>query len=271
MDSMFGLSMNIIMWVLLGALGVALSVVGYVIVRSRVMFIMGVRNMPRRMAQTTLIIIGLMLSTLIIAAAFTTGDTVNYSLSATSYDLLGHTDEWVVLAAENDGPPRAIESSISQETVDGLRAALSQAGISEIDGYLPVMRGDVPVINPRSRQSEPVVNIAGLDTASLAGFPDIVSIDSGETLDVGALAADEVYMNESAADDLATEVGDRIQIFVQGEEHVFTVVDIVTDTILSGVGDFGDKAGLVTRLDTLQALFQRPGEVSFILISNQSG
>ena len=51
MDSMFGLSMNIIMWVLLGVLGVALSVVGYVIVRSRVMFIMGVRNMPRRMAK----------------------------------------------------------------------------------------------------------------------------------------------------------------------------------------------------------------------------
>ncbi|MCH8064961.1 MAG: FtsX-like permease family protein [Chloroflexi bacterium] len=271
MDSMFGLSMNIIMWVLLGVLGIALSAVGYVIVRSRVMFIMGVRNMPRRVAQTTLIIIGLMLSTLIIAAAFTTGDTVNYSLSATSYGLLGHTDEWVVLAAEQDGPPRDIESSISQETTDGLRAALSQASISEIDGVLPVLRGDVPVINPRSRQSEPVVNIAGLDTASLDGFPDIVSIDSGEVLDVGALAANEVYMNESAADDLATEVGDRIQVFVQNERHEFIVVDIVTDTILSGVGDFGDKAGLVTRLDTLQALFQRPGEVSFILISNKGG
>ena len=82
MDSLFGLSMTIIMWVLLGILGLAVSVVLYVVLRSRVMFLMGLRNMPRRMAQTVLIILGLMLSTLIIAAAFTTGDTVDRSLTA---------------------------------------------------------------------------------------------------------------------------------------------------------------------------------------------
>ncbi len=271
MDSMFGVSMNIIMWVLLGALGVSLAVVGYVILRSRVMFIMGVRNMPRRMAQTTLIIIGLMLSTLIIAAAFTTGDTVNHSLSATSYDLLGHTDEWIHQTAEEDGPPRSIESSVPEEAYDSLRTALLAADIPEIDGYLPVLLEDVPVINPRSRQSEPVVNFVGLDSEGLEGFPDVISITSGEALDVASLDANEVFMNESAADDLATEAGDVIQIFVQNVQYEFTVVDIVTDTVLSGVGDFDSKSGFVTRLDTLQELFQRPGEVNLILLSNQGG
>jgi len=78
-------------------------------------------------------------------------------------------------------------------------------------------------------------------------------------------------MNESAADDLATEPGDQVQIFVQGLAYQFTVVDIVEDSLLSGVGDFGAQEGLVTRLGTLQKLFDRPDEVSFIVISNRGG
>src|SRR4029078_192886 len=81
MNDLFGLSMTIIMFVLLGILAVSLSLVGWVVLRNRVMFQVGVRNSPRRRAQTTLIIIGLMLSTLIITAAFSVGDTAGYSIS----------------------------------------------------------------------------------------------------------------------------------------------------------------------------------------------
>ena len=77
MDDLFGLSMNYIMIGLLVVLAVAFASVGYVVLRSRVMFRMGLRNMPRRIGQTVLIVIGLMLSTLIISAAFTTGDQVH--------------------------------------------------------------------------------------------------------------------------------------------------------------------------------------------------
>ena len=66
MNDLFGLSMNYIMIGLLIVLGVALSTIGGVLARNRVLFFIGVRNIPRRRAQTTLIIIGLMLSTLII-------------------------------------------------------------------------------------------------------------------------------------------------------------------------------------------------------------
>ena len=49
------------------------------------MFKLGVRNIPRRRAQTTLIVLGLMLSTVIISAAFTTGDTVDRSVTCQVY------------------------------------------------------------------------------------------------------------------------------------------------------------------------------------------
>src|SRR4030066_2436934 len=100
MDSLFGVSMNSIMVVLLVGLGLSLSVIGYVVLRNRIMFRMVVRNIPRRVAQSVLIVIGLMLSTLIISAALTTGDTVNHSVTKLAYDWLGHMDVTVMFDAD---------------------------------------------------------------------------------------------------------------------------------------------------------------------------
>ena len=271
MEELFGVSMTLIMLVLLGVLGLALASVGYVALRNRVMFLLGVRNIPRRKAQTVLIIIGLMLSTLIISAAFTTGDTVNRSLSRDILGLLGHADEWVVNSGEGEGAPQTIESSVTQTTNDSLRAELDVASNPLLDGYLPMLLEPVPVVNEGSRQSEPLVNFAGADTTSLAGFPDVISVESGEVLDIASLGDREVFMNEHAADKLATEPGEVVQVFVGGEEHQFTVVDVVESKLLTGVGNFDSREGMVARLDVLQELFDRPGEVNLILISNTGG
>ena len=86
MSELFGLSMNIIMYVLLAIFGVCIATVGFIFLTNRVMFKMGLRNIPRRGLQTGLIILGLMLATLIITAAFTTGDTIDHSISSKAYD-----------------------------------------------------------------------------------------------------------------------------------------------------------------------------------------
>lgn len=271
MDNLFGVPMNSIMVALLALLGIALATVGYVIVRNRVMFLIGLRNIPRRPAQTVLIILGLMLSTLIISAAFTTGDTVDHSLGAQSYRLLGHVDEMVQRSGEAENAPREIDSTIPQSMVEDVRARLDIGDGSNIDGFLPMLFEQVPVVNPRSRQSEPSFNFAGLEAGSLAGFPDLISAETGDELDVASLGDGEAYMNESGADALATEVGDRVQVFVGGQPQEFTIVDIAKDRLVSGVGDFGATEGLVTRLDTLQRVFDREGEVSFVVVSNRGG
>ena len=271
MDSLFGVSMTLIMFVLLGALAVSLSVVLYVVVRNRVMFLIGVRNMPRRVARTVLIVVGLMLSTLIISAAFTTGDTVDRSLTNTVFTLMGHIDEVVQLSGEEGGAPNEISSTIPQEANEKLRAAVEAAADPNIDGYLPMLFEQVPIVHPESRLSEPSATFVGLDADSLEGFPDIISATTGEALDIGSLAADEAFLNKSAADALAAEPGDRVQVFVQLQPHEFTIVDIVEDRFTTGVGNFEVPEGLVTRLDTLQQIFEKPGEVSIIAISNRGG
>jgi putative ABC transport system permease protein len=270
MNSFFGISMTSIALVLIVLLGISLAVVAFVAIRHRIMFFIGLRNIPRRRAQTVLIILGLMLSTLIISAAFTTGDTVDYSLTSQSYNLLGHVDEAIQHRGEGDDPPRRIDSTIPQADVDRIKEALASSP-SEIDGFLPLLFQEVPVVSPRSRQSEPSLMFTGIDPTSLDGFPDIIAAHGGKQLDVASLGPNELFMDSSGADKLDVQAGDSVQVFVQNQPHDFKVVDIAKDRFLSGVGGFEAPEGMVTRLDTLQALVNKPNEVSAVAISNTGG
>ena len=270
MDELFGLSMDYIMIGLLVGLLVSLSIVAYVVLRNRIMFKMGVRNIPRRMAQTVLIVIGLMLSTLIISAALTTGDTVDRSMTNWVYDLAGHLDEIVEFDVEKTSN-RAAEPFVPESTVAELEAALGDD--PDIDGITPALFEPVPIINPRTGLSSPSAFLTGADPERMDGFPDIISLD-GEVLDLSALAVDEVYLNESGQEELDAQPGDTLQVFVAGNPALFRVVDIVKDKYITGAittEEGQSQDGMVTRLDVAQRLFDREGEIDFIGISNRGG
>lgn len=254
--------MNTIMAALVCLLVVAIGSVVYVALRNRIFFMMGLRNIPRRTAQTVLIVLGLMLSTLIISAAFGTGDTVDYSISNQAFTLLGHVDENV--EAKGGG------SDIPDDQYEKFQAALREENNPNIDGSLGVLLERVPAVNPASGLSEPLVTFAGLDEAALEGFPDVISVGTGKTLDVASLASDEAYMNESGADQLSVRPGDHVQIFVQSTPHDFTIVDIVEDRVLTGAANEENLEGMVTRLATLQDIFQHD-QVSLIAVSANGG
>src|SRR3954463_14392650 len=103
-DNILGIPVAGLMIALLILLSLCLLSVAWVAWRRPVMFKLGVRNIPRRKAQTTLIVVGLMLSTLIISAALGTGDTLHYSLTKDSYENLGHVDQLVVASSEFEAP-----------------------------------------------------------------------------------------------------------------------------------------------------------------------
>jgi uncharacterized protein HemY len=70
MNEIFGMSTNQLMVFLLIVFGVGVVVIGAVALRNRVILKMAVRNIPRRRAQTALIVLGLMLATLLFSASF---------------------------------------------------------------------------------------------------------------------------------------------------------------------------------------------------------
>src|SRR5688572_33114616 len=93
MEKIFGLPMGHLAAALAALLGLLFVPVIATIVFKRVMFRIGIRNIPRRRAQTILIVLGLMLSTLIMSSALGFGDSLNYSIKKGVYDRLGPVDE----------------------------------------------------------------------------------------------------------------------------------------------------------------------------------
>src|SRR4051795_9812183 len=92
METLFGVSMDTVMVVALGISVVVLAVVGFLAWRNPIILRLALRNIPRRRAQTVLIVFGLMLATLLVTAAFGTGDTMTYSMRQAFTAGLGGTD-----------------------------------------------------------------------------------------------------------------------------------------------------------------------------------
>src|SRR4030095_8577234 len=95
--------------------------------------------------QTILIVVGLMLSTLIMAAALGTGDTIDYSMTNDVYDTYGQVDEQVVGSQSTDAGMGAGQSVINVSALTTVDNAV--AGDPDVDGVMPELRQQVPVIN----------------------------------------------------------------------------------------------------------------------------
>ncbi|MGE0056777.1 MAG: ABC transporter permease, partial [Dehalococcoidia bacterium] len=272
MDELFTVPMNTIMYVLLGLLAVSMLGLLYVFLTNRIMFKMGLRNIPRRRAQTTLIVIGLMLSTLIISAAFTTGDTVDRSMTSQVYGVLGNLDEIVELSPAGDedfeDPTLAVirEQSFPQATGAQIANALGSSDV--IEYAVPAFSSLAVGINPEKRLSTPEFNIVGLDPSFAGDVTDIQTLD-GRRLNVSDLAPNELYLNESAADDMDASAGSSIRVSVGNNDSTFVVKEIVKDKRFAGAGGISvRREGAVVPLATAQQLFNAPGRVTMVMVSN---
>lgn len=292
MKELFGIPMQSIMVVLLVMLGLCLLSVAFIAWRRPVIFKMGMRNIPRRKAQTSLIIIGLMLATLIISAALGTGDTLNHSVRSQAVDTLGPVDEFVVY---HDNPDQdasiamAFIRPIPETSVQTVREMV--AGNDDVDGVAGVLLSRAPFINVGANDasgattqealsqiaiaSEPVVNIAGINQESLDQIGG-ARTTNGEEVDLDALGADGIYINQKSADQLNAEVGQSLVFFLENERYVVTVEGILPDSLISGsLPDFFSGSaplpGMLMSLGQLQAISGQEGMVSGIAISNAGG
>ena len=139
-------------------------------------FKLGLRNVPRRRAQTILIVTGLMLSTLITSAALGTGDTIDHSITAATYDVLGHVDEIVVYS---QGPDGQFETALSTK-IDASALRYVEYAVKNdphVAGIMPVLFETVPVIDTTRGASEPTVILTGIDPSRSDAFGRLVRLD----------------------------------------------------------------------------------------------
>ena len=261
MEELFGVSMNAIMAVLLVVFAVGLGIVVGMALRSRIMLKLALRNIPRRRAQTVLIIIGIMLSSVIMAAAFGTGDTIRFSIHNEAVETLGTIDEIIVADRATAEDSFGTSSYIPVERFEEIKRDL--AALDGIDGLSAGLGETVPGVNTRTSLSEGGMRVAGVDPSSLDGFGTI-NLTSGGEARLEDLATNEAYINDKAADELDALPGDEIRIFVEGEPLSFRVRGVVDRGGLAG-----DASTLILPLTRAQTIFDRQAQVNSIVVSNR--
>lgn len=268
MDEIFGISMTNIMVVLLAALSLCLLTVAWVAWRRPVIFKLGVRNIPRRTAQTVLIVIGLMLSTLIISAALGTGDAMDDSVSSEIYDLLGPVDVVVVYSQDVEGDAStSLTQKIPATSLDLVEETL--AGDPDVDAIGPILFETVPILHEAEGLSEPNGVLAGVDPMTLEAFGGLQTLE-GEPIDLNATAIDEVVLSETAANELLATAGSEIAVFYGNQPIPLKVAAVAPDSVMSGVIDV-NVAGMVVPLDRLQVATGQPDLISIVAVSNAGG
>ncbi|MGE0229109.1 MAG: ABC transporter permease [Dehalococcoidia bacterium] len=273
MDKLFGIPLNSIMVALLILLAVAFAVIIWIALRRPLLVRMGLRNAIRRPAQTALIVVGLMLSTLIISAAFSTGDTVGYSVTNVIYNSLRGVDYLVGFDAENNG----VERDQAYLTTDFLRSVEDEfADDPDIDGITPVLIEQLPILNEAQRLSQPQGAFIGIDPESVEPFRALRDLNDRE---IGAadLTGNRTYISERLAQQVDATTGDTLTVFVENRPTTFEVIGVVRDTSLTsrsaleGDGTTEPPGGMIVNLEVAQDILDRAGRISFIGISTSGG
>ncbi len=291
MDKLFGISMNTWLVVMLILLAVCLVTVAWIWLRHRVIFKLGVRNIPRRKSQTALIVIGLMLATLIISAALGTGDTLTHWIGGSVYKQFGPVDE-VVVHTSGDAKPSAgaaLSVRIPESQLQYVRDQTKND--PNVDGVGGLLAAQSPVLNmgqvdlakldltspaafeqiiKTAKQSEPVVNVAGIDEQSLKDLGGLKTKD-GKPVTIADMGSNGVVLTSDAADQLQAVKGDILLITLNNQPHAVKVVGIADNTVLAGaIQNTGQKLeGMSMPLANLQAMMGAPGQISAIAISNK--
>ena len=263
MEELFGVPMDTIMVVLLAMFLPVLAGIGLMAWRNRVMLKLGLRNIPRRKSQTALIIFGIMISTLIMAAAFGTGDSITYSIRKNAIDALGTIDEIIVSARADESDTIGSFNYFSLDRYEQLKVELSDFDL--VDGLAPGIGEFAPTVNTRTSLSEGQMQITGVAPDSLDGFGRF-HLTNGQEIRLETLGPNDALINEEAALELDAMLGDELVTFVGGSSVKFQVQGVVDSGGLAG-----DGSTLLVRLDRAQEMFGREGQINSIAISNSGG
>ena len=223
METLFGLKVHYLAVGLATMLLIVMLTIAVIAIRNRFLIKLSLRNIPRRRAQSVLIIVGLMLASTIVAASLAIGDTMTASIRKAVLDGIGDIDITIskpVLGELSD-------PTISREEIEEIATLLYDD--KRIDGIMPITTQIAPVLNQRTRLTEARAVVRGHDVNGAVGNfrPQSHGGDSsesrlspfllkpsvgGERIDFASLGDDEVLVNKPLGDTLDARPGDVLTI-----------------------------------------------------------
>ena len=223
METLFGLQMQYIAAGLTATLLILILVIAIIAIRNRFLIKLSLRNIPRRRTQSILIIVGLMLSSTIVAASLAIGDTITGSIRNAVLEGIGDTDIRISKPAFGvlDDP------KITAEEIEEIAVKLYSD--PRVDGIMPISTETAPVLNQRTRLTEARAVVRGYNVnGALGNFKPQAQggpgVDSrlspfelkpsvnGDEIDLASLADDEVLINENLGNNLEAQPGDVLTI-----------------------------------------------------------
>jgi putative ABC transport system permease protein len=252
-EKLFGLEMASIAGVLSTILVLVIASLALLAWRHPVFFKLGVRPIPRRPAQSILIVLGLMLATLIITSAFITGDTLSYTIRSEAIEGMGEIDELIEASGGSTD-----SSYFRMARYDSLAELLE--GYPLVDHIVPAINESVPVVDDTRRSSLRSIAVMGLRPEDFRLLPQgEVTDSSGQPLMLEALQANEVYINAAAGDALSAAPGDELELYVGPHPKNF---------IIRAISGQGREPRIFLNLHQAQRMFNQQSKINVIVVSN---
>ena len=240
------------------------AVLLFILFRNPILVKMALRQVFRRPARGILVVVGLMLATAIIMSAFTTGDSMTYSVKSSVIQSLRTMDELIRVDEDSDlWQSQAVPDDFSDEIFTAIASELDPD--PDVDGLLPVVAETVAVVNLESQQFEANALITGLDPARASTFDEVLDID-GTPVDISSLGDDELYLDREGAEELGAEAGDVLQLFLGPQSFREMTIKAVMDGWFFNSGQY--QVVMAVSLERAQELLDKEGRLSYILVSN---
>jgi hypothetical protein len=239
-------SVTQIMIGMLIAVGLILLYILYLNLRNPVLVKVGLRNIPRRPAQSILIVVGLTLSTIIIVSALSIGDTLNHSVRSHTINAYGKIDQIIApplfsLFTSLGDPTQLEEGDLAANTQAEDISRLMEGGFTTV---LTFLEGGLPGVSMERYEQlrveateEPLIDAV---TGSII-FPTIIrNVSTGQGEPLGFIfAVDNNYPDEFG---LTTIDGEpvRMEALQTGVGNIFAQAS----NLFSLVGDTAERFGM---------------------------
>ncbi len=266
------------------AVGLTVALVALIVLfgllawRSRILFKLGARNVPRRLARAALIVFGLTLSTTILGSAMSTGDSMTHTVRALVSESLGPIDEVVVR-----GPARSDNGSLTSAVTQPGFGQLATAGFAyfdasqahtisgnvsgshAIEATMPVIVEQVTAVRLDTHQAQALLTLLAMPANYDQAFGHLTATH-GSPIDLSTLKPDEIVMNASAATDSGVRPGQALRIVVEGRTWDVHLAAIAQETGLGGLAPT-----VIAPLQSFQQASGHSGQVNMVLVANQGG
>ncbi len=238
---------------------------------NRVLLKMALRNIPRRRAQTVLILFGLMLATLIITASLSVGDTLNYSLQAIQLRQIGGIDEAFTKHQVNGNVQGASTANseffTEAQAADVIARSKTDTNVAAAEGVIGASGSMVDTTTGQSSSENVAIFGVPGDFGSVWGQ---LHSSSGANLDVATLAPNEVFVGDQLGTTLNAHAGDTLQLYVDGHPTtaiIRGVLDTEVNPSISGHGPIVNS--ILMPLDTIRTVMQRPSGYNLVFVHNR--